>query len=51
MSSQTPSDDKVSLTRMEFWICRSQVSESFSYLPRVQTGPLYRDPWDDYLSK
>ena len=29
MSGQTPSDDKVSLTRMEFWICRSQVSEYF----------------------
>ena len=26
---QTPSDDKVSLTRMEFWICRSQVLEYF----------------------
>ena len=22
-----------------------------SYLPRVQTGPLYRDPWNGYLSK
>ena len=27
MSGQTPSDDKVSLIRMEFWICRSQVLE------------------------
>ena len=51
MFDQTPSNDKVSLTRMEFWICGSQVLEYFSSLPRVQTGPLYRDPWDDYLSK
>ena len=29
MSGQTPFDDKVSLTRMEFWICGSQVLESF----------------------
>ena len=29
MSGQTPSDDKVSLTKMEFRICGSQVSENF----------------------
>ena len=26
-------------------------SQENSYLPRVQTGSLYRDPWDGYLSK
>ena len=29
MSGRTPSDDKFSLTRMEFGICGSQVSEYF----------------------
>ena len=48
-TGQTPSDGKVSLIGMKFQVFGSQVSE-YSYLSWVQTGPLYRDPRDGYLS-
>ena len=40
MTGQTPSDEKVS---MEFQMFGNKSQEK-SYLPWVQTGPLYRDP-------
>ena len=47
--AKPPPDGKVNLTGMKFQLFRSQVSEC-SYLSSVQTGPLYRDPGDGYLS-
>ena len=40
MTGQTPSDGKVSMELSGVW---EEVSEE-SYLPWVQTGPLYRGP-------
>ena len=40
MTGQNPSDDKVS---MEFRMFGNKVLGK-SYIPWVQTGPLYRDP-------
>ena len=47
MTGHTLSDEKVS---MEFRMFGNKPQKK-SYLPWVQTGPLYRDPWDGYLSK
>ena len=40
MTGQTPSDGKVSMELRMF----GNKSQKNSYLPWVQTGPLYRDP-------
>ena len=50
MTGQTPLMTKLVLQEWSFG-CLGIKSQENSYLPRVQTGPLYRDPWDGYLSK
>ena len=47
MTGQTPSDGKVSMELSSVW---EEVSDK-SYLPWVQTGPLYRGPGSGYLSQ
>ena len=47
MTGRTPSDGKVSMELSSVW---EEVSDK-SYLPWVQTGPLYRGPGSGYLSQ
>ena len=48
MTGRTPSDGKVSMELSSVW---EEVSDKISYLPWVQTGPLYRGPGSGYLSQ